>query len=603
MLTIRMFGPFQLLRDGAPLAGMSLRAAQLLAFLLLKPDRELAKSWVAEHIWQSLDLMLGDGQEEEERHKRQASFRQALSDLNRALDSVPEIGIESGYGTIRLCLKQGESDLGAFDAEIAAGKRGNLNAYEAACARCERGVRYRLLEGWEEHWIEGEREWRSREYLRALEALAEHSREQQPRKAAYYGERAVAEAPEQIASWANLMQDYLDSNEPVAAMNIYKRFCTRYDKMLLSGQAQPDRRMQEMMKRAMQMLKAMGAVSVNPEPLEPAGGGLALNSRVYLERAEDLLFHNAMARRDGLILIKGPRQVGKTSLLTRGRAHAQLMGARIAWTDFQAFDEATLATPDALYHALARSLEEELEPRIPLTHTWNPDYPPHENLARFLLRSLLSEQEAPLVWILDEVDRLFGCPFKNDVFGWFRALFNKRQSSAPTAPIRRLILIFAYATEARLLITDPNMSPFNVGTPLTLADFTPEQVAELNVRYQEPLRDQEEIRNYVALVGGHPYLACRGLFEMASRSQRFDTLQTQADSSSGIFADHLQRLYALLIQNPALLAAMKEIGSGRPCPNAEIFLRLQSGGLLSGDPEQPRFRCGLYRRFVEKRLC
>jgi len=194
------------------------------------------------------------------------------------------------------------------------------------------------------------------------------------------------------------------------------------------------------------------------------------------------------------------------------------------------------------------------------------------------------------------------CPFKNDVFGWFRALFNKRQSCAPSAPLRRLILVFAYATEARLLITDPNMSPFNVGTHLTLSDFTPQQVAELNVRYHQPLRTPEEIEEYIALVGGHPYLVCRGLFEMASRSLRFEALESQADSILGIFADHLHRLYTLLTGNPVLLSAVLETLIGKPWPTSESFLRLQSGGVLTGDQEHPRFRCGLYHRFLERQL-
>ena len=44
-------------------------------------------------------------------------------------------------------------------------------------------------------------------------------------------------------------------------------------------------------------------------------------------------------------------------------------------------------------------------------------------------------------------------------------------------------MAIAYATEAHLFITDVNQSPFNVGTRLTVEDFTLSQVADLNERY------------------------------------------------------------------------------------------------------------------------
>ena len=67
------------------------------------------------------------------------------------------------------------------------------------------------------------------------------------------------------------------------------------------------------------------------------------------------------------------------------------------------------------------------------------------------------------------------------MFGLFRSWHNER-SLNPDGPWGRLTLAIVYATEAHLFITDLNQSPFNVGTRLTLEDFTFEQVAELNGR-------------------------------------------------------------------------------------------------------------------------
>src|SRR5207249_268697 len=52
--------------------------------------------------------------------------------------------------------------------------------------------------------------------------------------------------------------------------------------------------------------------------LEPVGGAVPLGSRFYVVRPADQEFREAIARRDSVVLVKGARQVGKTSLLARG---------------------------------------------------------------------------------------------------------------------------------------------------------------------------------------------------------------------------------------------------------------------------------------------
>ena len=52
--------------------------------------------------------------------------------------------------------------------------------------------------------------------------------------------------------------------------------------------------------------------------LEPVGGAVPLDSPFYVVRRTDEEFRAAIARRDSIVLVKGPREVGKTSLLARG---------------------------------------------------------------------------------------------------------------------------------------------------------------------------------------------------------------------------------------------------------------------------------------------
>src|SRR5208283_2041067 len=101
------------------------------------------------------------------------------------------------------------------------------------------------------------------------------------------------------------------------------------------------------------------------------------------------------------------------------------------------------------------------------------------NFERYVRREVLGKTAAPLAWGLDEVDRLFVTPFGTEVFGLLRSWHNERALD-PTGPWSSLTTAIAYATEARLFITDLNQSPFNIGTRLALEDFTALQAAELN---------------------------------------------------------------------------------------------------------------------------
>jgi len=59
---------------------------------------------------------------------------------------------------------------------------------------------------------------------------------------------------------------------------------------------------------------------VTPLALESVGGAVPLESKYYVKRAVDAEMQNALFHRDSIVLIKGARQMGKTSLLARGVA-------------------------------------------------------------------------------------------------------------------------------------------------------------------------------------------------------------------------------------------------------------------------------------------
>jgi hypothetical protein len=269
-------------------------------------------------------------------------------------------------------------------------------------------------------------------------------------------------------------------------------------------------------------------------------------------------------------------------------------------TDFQLLNADRLESAEALLQTLAETIAEQLDLEgVPPAGGGLGG--PSLAFRRFLRREVLGAAEAPLVWGMDEVDRLFACPFGSEIFELLRSLHNERAFD-PEGPWTRLTLAIAYATEARLFITDPNRSPFNVGTRVELDDFTLDQVRDLNERYGGPLKGDEPAR-FHRLVGGHPYLARRGLHELALTGAGFADLEAQAHRDEWIFGDHLRRMRALLARSPELENAVREALQGRPCPTREAFYRLRTAGIMTGHADgEARLRCELYARYLARHL-
>jgi hypothetical protein len=203
---------------------------------------------------------------------------------------------------------------------------------------------------------------------------------------------------------------------------------------------------------------------------------------------------------------------------------------------------------------------------------------------------------------MDEVDRLFACDFGSEVFGLFRSWHNER-SLDPSGPWQNLSLAISYASEAHLFITDVNQSPFNVGTRLVLADFTLDQVRELNRRYGFPLGNDGELERFYALLGGQPFLTQRGLHQMTERGLPFTEFAAGASRDEGPYGDHLRRIFVSLNQDPALCDVVRSVIVGKHSSSTESFYRLRSSGIVAGESARDmKLRCQLYEQYLSRHL-
>ena len=336
--------------------------------------------------------------------------------------------------------------------------------------------------------------------------------------------------------------------------------------------------------------------------IQQTSGAVPLDSKFYVERDTDEDFLQAIKQRDSIVLVKGARQMGKTSLLARGLQQARMAGAAVALTDFQKLNAANLESIENFFLALSEMIYDQLDVDTEPEDAWSPRRGASINFERYIRRVVLKQIGGPLVWAMDEVDRLLTCPFGSEVFGLFRSWHNER-SLDPASPWEHLTLAIVYATEPHLFITDPNQSPFNVGTKLELRDFTVEQTADLNERYGSALQNATEVSRYYELVRGHPYLVHSGIFEIKKRGLTLAEFEALADQDEGPFGDHLRRILVLLARDLALTEAMREVLRGKPCPTTDSFYRLRSTGLISGhSAREATLRCPLYAKYLALQL-
>jgi DNA-binding winged helix-turn-helix (wHTH) protein len=335
---------------------------------------------------------------------------------------------------------------------------------------------------------------------------------------------------------------------------------------------------------------------------EPPGGALPLQSHLYISRPTDEEFFKAIARQDSIVLVKGARQVGKTSLLARGLQKARDHNAIVMLVDFQQFSASAFDTADKLLLAMAESIAYQLELTPEPHQVWKSFLSPSTNFQRYLRLQVFAKNKSPLVWGLDEVDRLFSFTYASEIFGLFRSWHNLRALD-PQGPWHRLTLAIAYATEAHLFITDLNQSPFNVGTRLALEDFTLQQVTDLNQRYKEPLRGQAEVARFHQLLGGHPYLTQRGLYEMVKNNTSLEAILEIGNRDEGPFADHLKRMLVALEKEPTLLEELRGFLRSNAKLSDDTLSRLRSAGILSSDSSrEPNLRCELYAAYLKRHV-
>lgn len=337
------------------------------------------------------------------------------------------------------------------------------------------------------------------------------------------------------------------------------------------------------------------------EQLREPGGTVHLSSQFYIERAGDEVLRRELLQSFGTTTtIRAARQTGKSSLLIRGVRQARQAGAQVVLIDLQPMEVEALSSLDSFLKTLAMSIvmKLRLDP-AEVERAWRGALGPSDKLTYLMEEYVLLQGEGTIVLALDEADRLLRTPFHDSFFGLLRFWCNSR---AINELWDRLDIVMVISTEPHLLISDVTQSPFNVGTRIRLEDFSPEQIAALNERYQSPLT-LAELPALRELFGGHPYLVSKALYSVATRQLSWPQLLAVAAANESPFGDHLRRYLWMLRDQPELRDALRQVAQRGRCPDEAAFYRLMQAGLIVGaDSQSCSYRCRLYEDYLKDKL-
>ena len=236
-----------------------------------------------------------------------------------------------------------------------------------------------------------------------------------------------------------------------------------------------------------------------------AGGTLKTSAPSYIRRDADKSLFQHLSESDFCYVLTS-RQVGKSSLVTRVADQLRHTGVAVAYLDLTAFSD--LSAPREQWYA---SLISTLGPGLGLGEVAKKFSAADENQSRlarwqsFLREVVLKELPGNIVIVVDEIDYVRGFAFSTDeFFASIRACYNARSRDDA---YDRLTFCLVGTSSPSDLISDPRLTPFNIGERIHLRDFTLEETLSLHVglecEKEQALRLMKRVHYWTS---GHPFL-------------------------------------------------------------------------------------------------
>ncbi|WP_199307009.1 AAA-like domain-containing protein [Alkalinema sp. FACHB-956] len=338
-------------------------------------------------------------------------------------------------------------------------------------------------------------------------------------------------------------------------------------------------------------------------PLLPPNGQLAVDSPFYIARSPaEGLCYEAILQPGGLVRLKAPRQMGKTSLVARTLMQARENQFATVMLNLRLADASIFRDLSRFLQWFCAVVTRDLELPNRLGECWDDLFGASYNCTHYFETYLLPALDRPLVLALDEIDAVFEYPeVASDFFGILRAWYEKARYGDDRSELwQKLRLILIHSTEVYVPLSIAQ-SPFNAGLMVDLPGLTESQVQDLAQRYH--LANAADVaRQVLKLVGANTHLAHLAIYYLSTERVSLEQLTLSALAPDGIYSSYLRQQLSELQQYPELLAAFRQVVLSETPISLEPILafKLQSKGLIQVQSHRIVPSCELYQQYFSQ---
>jgi hypothetical protein len=323
----------------------------------------------------------------------------------------------------------------------------------------------------------------------------------------------------------------------------------------------------------------------------------------YVERPPlESRCYEALLQPGSLIRIKAPAGMGKTLLSLRMLEGVATQNYRTVYLNLNLAAETECSNLDKFLQWFCVIVGKKMRVKNQLADYWDDRYSSSTvNCTEYFEQYLLPSEDSPLVLCLDEVERIF--PYHQVAEGFLGLLRAWHEDAKINETWKQLRLMVVHATEVYIPL-NINQSPFNVGVPVELPEFKPQQIRDLARCYGLEW-NLNQVNQLMLMVGGHPRLVQQALSQLRIYQHlTLDQLLGDAPTEAGIYSHHLRENLLSLQKHPDLLEALKQVVfAAKPVRlDSTIAYKLQSMGLVQMQGNDCTPRCDLYGQYFRDRL-
>lgn len=295
-------------------------AASLLAFLSLNKHKEWSNDVLQEVFWPESDC------------DRQAqNLRRAVADLRQVLEAGRPLGsvVITRRSFVALNPDTISTDVERFIELTGQGADASDSSLFEALALYAGP----LLAPLHDSWILPDRMGLEERFA---QAVVQACNKKMGSDSIRIARAAVAAAPLREDIHIALITAYRRADMEVEALRQYEEL----ERLL--HEAWGERPSEKARRALMDELQAPPIARANGDGWDNSGGAMPINSEFYVRRDADELVEQLILRHEGVVLLQGPRQVGKSSLLARALAFARSSKTQVVLTDVQAMGNSQL---------------------------------------------------------------------------------------------------------------------------------------------------------------------------------------------------------------------------------------------------------------------